>query len=108
MALLSCYGFSCNCLLQLCGHDIHDSSENESSAHEISKSSNENGFTLNSPPTNNRFSQSEESKHQQQMTLIQEFSLVNQYIPNVTIEKVRNQVSCREPLLNVVILKYLE
>lgn len=74
------------CLFQSCGHDVQDSSENESSAPDSIKVTNENGFTLTSPRTDSKHNQSEESKHQ--MTLMQEFSLVNQYIPNVNIEMV--------------------
>ena len=76
------------CFLQLCGHDVQDSSENETSSQEITQTTNQNGFTITSPPTNNRHSQSEETTYQQQISLIQEFSLVNQYIPNVNIEMV--------------------
>ena len=63
------------------------SSGNESSAHEAAKTTNENGHSLESPPQNNRYSQSEESKDDE--PLMKEFLLLNRNIPNVTIQSVR-------------------
>lgn len=69
-----------------------DSSENELTlAESSSETIKENGVLHTSPVVNGDKSidQSESMTHQQPMTLHQEFSMVNQHIPNVTMEKVR-------------------
>jgi hypothetical protein len=75
----------------MCGHETLDSSENESSTHDSSETIKENGHSHTHPEINGakNSSQSESFSHQQPMTLYQEFSMVNQHIPNVTIDKVR-------------------
>ena len=75
----------------MCGHDAVDSSENESSAHDSSETIKENGhsYTHSEINSDKNSHQSESFSHQQPMTLYQEFSMVNQHIPNVTIDKVR-------------------
>lgn len=70
--------------LQLCGQEIMDSSENETplmDSIDIPKTSGQDvagaSVTINTSQPDQRT-----------MTLSQEFSLVNRYIPNVAVEKV--------------------
>ncbi|XP_060605076.1 GATOR complex protein WDR59-like isoform X4 [Ruditapes philippinarum] len=76
-------------LQRMCGHETLDSSENESSTHDSSETIKENGHSHTHPEINGakNSNQSESFSHQQPMTLYQEFSMVNQHIPNVTIDK---------------------
>ncbi|XP_053401808.1 GATOR complex protein WDR59-like isoform X3 [Mercenaria mercenaria] len=76
-------------LQRLCGHDTLDSSESESTVHDSSETIKENGHAHTSAKVNGdkNSHQSESMSHQQPMTLYQEFSMVNQHIPNVTIDK---------------------
>lgn len=70
--------------MQLCGHDVVDSSENEATLQDSIGSIQDSNHTS---PENNQSINTSQSE-QQPMSLFQEFSLVNKYIPHVTIEKV--------------------
>ncbi|KAL4234056.1 GATOR complex protein wdr59 [Mactra antiquata] len=81
-------------LQRLCGHEIADSSENELSGAECSSTVKENGHdhpALSEVDDAKTGNQLDQTSHQQPMTLSQEFSLVNQQIPNVNIEKMDTQ-----------------
>ncbi|WAR12457.1 WDR59-like protein [Mya arenaria] len=74
-------------LQRLCGHDAVDCSENETTLIELNETPKDNSQEATVASISINSIQSD----QRTMTLSQEFSLVNKYIPNVTIEKLDSE-----------------